>query len=237
MNGDFATALNSTGASAADTTIDAYTAYVYRIRATSPVGQSGPSNEVTVGPPPYGFNRVVAPPSSLATSSYFGVGLRMALDGNGDPILAYVFHNPNEDDDFSDSALYFVRWNRAAYQWTAPAKVALTGEVDTREENALSIARDPSNEMLGIAYEDGTNPEVPRISLALSTDNGASWKIQTVAADSGQAFEYQSPSLALNGAGLHGVLSRLRRYTVRDRQGDGRSQELEVTTGSAAGRL
>jgi hypothetical protein len=35
LNGSYATALNSTGSSAANTTIDAYTTYVYRIRATS----------------------------------------------------------------------------------------------------------------------------------------------------------------------------------------------------------
>jgi len=58
------------------------------------VGQSAPSNEVTVGPPPYGFNQVVAAPSGIEHASYFGVGLSMTLDGNGDPALAYVIHDP-----------------------------------------------------------------------------------------------------------------------------------------------
>ncbi len=76
--------------------------------------------------------------------------------------------------------------------------------MDTRERNSLAIARDAGNDMLGIGYEDRTNPDVPRISLALSTDNGASWKIQTVAADSGdQTFGYQSPSLAMNGGSIY----------------------------------
>ncbi len=94
LNGNYATALNSTGSTAADTTFDAYTIYVYRIRATSPAGQSGPSNEVTVGPPPYGFNRPVALPAGIESPGSFGVGLRLALDGNGDPALAYIFHDP-----------------------------------------------------------------------------------------------------------------------------------------------
>ena len=76
---------------------------------------AAPSNEVTVGPPPYGFNRVVALPAGVENSGYFGVGLRMALDGNGDPALAYVFHDPNQDNDndYSDSALYFVKCGKA----------------------------------------------------------------------------------------------------------------------------
>jgi hypothetical protein len=206
LNGNYATALNSTAASATDTSIDPYTTYVYRIRGASSVGQSGPSNEVTVGPPPYGFNRAAAPPAAIQNFGHFGIGLRMVLDGNGDPALAYVVHDPNEDNDFSDSALYFVKWNRAAYRWNAPLKIATTAEVDTRVEHALSIARDLSNDMLGIAFEDHTNPDVPRIGLALSTDNGASWKLQTVAADSGeQASGYQSPSLAMNAGSVYMV--------------------------------
>jgi Fibronectin type III domain len=83
LNGSYATALNSTGPSAADTTIDAYSTYVYRIRATSSVGQSEPSNEVTVGPPPYGFNRVVALPGgskALALSESGCVWSSMATE-------------------------------------------------------------------------------------------------------------------------------------------------------------
>ena len=204
LNGTYSTALNATGATASDTNIDAYTTYVYRVRSTAPAGQSGPSNEVTVGPPPYGFNLAAAPPASVTRFDQFGVGLRMALDSSGDPALAYIFHDPNEDDDFSDSALYFVKWNRAAYQWTTPLKIALTDEVDYGSTHALSIARDSSNGMWGIAFENHTNPDFARIDLALSTDNGATWKTQTIATDvGGQAFEYQSPSIAMNGGNVY----------------------------------
>ena len=154
LNGSYSTALNATGATASDNNLDAYTTYVYRVRATSTSGQSGPSNEVTVGPPPYGFNLAAAPPSNVTRFYQFGIGLRMALDSNGDPALAYIFQDPNEDSEFSDSAVYFVKWNRAAYQWTTPLRVALTEEVDTGSTHALSIARDPSNGTWGIAFED-----------------------------------------------------------------------------------
>jgi hypothetical protein len=204
LNGSYSTALNSTSATASDNNIDAYTTYVYRVRATSSGAQSDPSNEVTVGPPPYGFNRAAAPPPNATYLDHFGIGLRMALDSNGDPALAYVFHDPNEDRDFSDSALYFVKWNRAAYQWTTPLRVALTDEVDTGSTHALSIARDPSNGMWGIAFQDHTDPDFTRIDLALSTDDGATWKKQTIATDVGeQSFEYQSPSLAMNAGNVY----------------------------------
>src|SRR5207249_1199066 len=75
---------------------------------------------------------------------------------------------------------------------------------DTREIHSLSLARDASNDTWGIAYEDNTNPDVSKIGLALSTDNGAAWKTQTAAADSGdQTFQFQSPSLAMNGGSTY----------------------------------
>ena len=74
------------------------------MRASSPLGLSDASGEVTVGPPPYGFNRVVAPPASVHSFEHFGVGSRMALDSNGDPAVAYIIKDPNDDNDFSASA-------------------------------------------------------------------------------------------------------------------------------------
>jgi len=60
--------------------------------------------------------------------------------------------------------------------------------------------------VLGIAFEDHTNSDIPRISLALSADGGAGWKVQTVAADSGEpTFGYRSPSLAMRGGSVHMV--------------------------------
>jgi len=64
--------------------------------------------------------------------------------------------------------------------------------------------RDPSNGTWGIAFEDRTDPDFSRIDLALSTDNGASWKTQIVATDvGGQSFNYQSPSLAMNAGNVY----------------------------------
>jgi hypothetical protein len=75
---------------ASDNNIDAYTTYVHRVRATSTSGQSGPSNEVTLGPPPYGFNLAAAPPPNVSCLDHFGTGQRMPLDSNGDPAPAYI---------------------------------------------------------------------------------------------------------------------------------------------------
>jgi hypothetical protein len=50
------------------------------------------------------------------------------------------------------------------------------------------------------------DPDFPRIDLALSTDNGATWQSQTIATDvGGQSFEYQSPSIAMNGGNVYMV--------------------------------
>ena len=59
LAGNYATAVNATTTSATDTTIDAYQTYVYRVRANLGAAQSDPSNEVTVGPAPVGYNVAV----------------------------------------------------------------------------------------------------------------------------------------------------------------------------------
>src|SRR5438552_1113869 len=88
-----------------DNTIDPFTTYVYRVSATSLNGTSTPSNEVTVGPPPVGYNIASAVP---LTGGYWGQQLQMVLDANGDPALGFVYILSDDSGDFSASEIYFV---------------------------------------------------------------------------------------------------------------------------------
>src|SRR5436309_1559705 len=62
--GDYSTIATITGTIATDSNIDPYTIYTYRVVAANATGQPSPSNEVTVGPPPTGFNLALAGPAS-----------------------------------------------------------------------------------------------------------------------------------------------------------------------------
>lgn len=206
LNGTYSPLLNmpapaTAAITANDTNFDPYTAYVYRVRATAAGNQSDVSNEVTVRPVPYGYNIVLPSPSGLISPNNFGASTRMILDSSGDPAIAYTWNDPNEDNDFSDSALYFVRWDRAHYQWTAAVKIAPIGDVNRYTLVPVSIAQDPSNNMFGIAYEDESKPDVAQISLALSNDGGKTWNVQSLGADG--ADSYQRPVLAMGGGNVH----------------------------------
>ena len=47
---------------------------------------------------------------------------------------------PNNDRDHTQNTLYFVRWDRAHYQWTNPVKVALIGDMLRGTLAPLSLA-------------------------------------------------------------------------------------------------
>jgi hypothetical protein len=158
-------------------------------------------NQVTVGPPPFGFNVVV--PSTDDNCETNAILERMELDGNGDPAMAYVVADPNGDGDESDDTLYFVSWNRAKYTWNPPVLVAVTGPGFSEGPTVpLSLARDAATGMWGVAYEKETD-DGATIVLATSTD-GLSWKSQSI---SGSPFSgwLCTPSLAMWNGSFYAV--------------------------------
>lgn len=181
------------GVAFADSTIDPFTTYVYRVSATSLNATSVPSNEVTVGPPPAGYSVAAPVPSS---AGFWGQQVQMVLDANGDPALGFVYIVADDEMDFGASALYFVSWNRAQYRWNSPAKVASVGNIYVpRPQSLISLSRDPINNTFGFAYANGDDLE--RLDVALSSDGGATWKAQTAFSNTG--FQLQEVSFAMYG--------------------------------------
>ncbi len=197
LTGGYSSVGNATTVSTTDTTIDGYQTYNYRVRANLGSAQSGPSNEITVGPAPVGYN-VVVPMSSAYGDNYdFGREQRMTLDTNGDPAIAYIIRDVNRDGDAKDSTLYFVRWDRVNYAWTKPVTVTVVGvPAGSGPALSLSLAYDASNATWGIAYE-GVN----RIGIATSTNNGTTWQVQTAYSDSQNGLRF--PSLGMAGGKVH----------------------------------
>jgi hypothetical protein len=192
--GSYSTAVTVTDVSTTDKTIDPYTTYTYCVIAVNDSGQSGCSNEVTVGPPPVGFNVIVA--TTPGTAARFATVTRMELDANGDPAMSYVNVDPNGDGDESDNALYFASWNRARYQWNAPVLVA--ANIGHGEHGGISVpvsqARDADSGVWGVAYA-GWNGGVYQMVLTTSADGGATWTTRIIASDPNSLF--MEPSLAM----------------------------------------
>lgn len=203
-----------------DTTINQYTAYTYRVRAVNASGASNPSNEDKAGPPPTGFNVAVEISTSYAFWGFNQVS--MVLDENDDPMMTYVQsdlnRNGNNDD---DSYLYFVKWDRTNYNWTAPLAVDMVGQINNNQPHRqVSIVRDASTGTIGIAYQAEYDYTIVNqlndnkgIKLALSTDGGSTWSTERVDQISGECSAWgnadpdycdnNSPSLVMSGGDIH----------------------------------
>jgi hypothetical protein len=184
-----------------DTSFDPSTTYTYFVS----VGNNQVSNQVMVGPPPFGFNVVV--PSTSDNCESAAIMERMELDGNGDPAMAYVVLDPNGDGDESDDTIYFVSWNRAGYAWNPPVVVAVPAYLDEVSEGPtmpLSLARDAATGMWGIAYNQSFPDGNGTIALATSTDGGVTWTSQSISGSPFGGWLY-TPSLALWNGSFYAV--------------------------------
>ena len=148
-------------------------------------------------PPPNGFISAVASTEQQGAWANFGANPRMTLDANGDPVIAYLWVDPNGDGNDNDTILYFVAWSRTLGKFAPPVKVAVPGIGGSTSANiTLTIARDASTNTLGIAFIK-QSVDSDEVHIALSSDGGNTWKEQTQA--SGKL--YASPSLAMaNGS-------------------------------------
>ena len=180
-----------------DSKVDQFTTYVYRVRTQGSSALSAPSNEVTAGPPPTGFSLVSATPKAMHDHdpAQFASVFSMALDANGDPAFAYLVSDLNNDGENPDSALDFISWNRAAYRWNAPVRVAMVGDVArSGSRPAFSLAFTGASRA-GIAYLVADR----QVQFAVSNDSGTTWTSNLVQQVPAENAGVASPSLALDG--------------------------------------
>lgn len=148
-----------------DTAIDPFATYRYHVSAN---GKS--SNEVIVGPPPSGVLNAAPVPKGTEPPKY-GTASAIALDENGDAMVAFEWIDPNKDGDNSDTDIQFVRWSRTAYKWLPPVRVQIVGDIQSQNLNPISLACDRKTGMLAIV-----TPVVDKgASILLSKDGGSSW--------------------------------------------------------------
>lgn len=167
-----------------DTTIDAFTAYSYRVYTI----WNGnilppPSAESYVGPPPTGFSVVSAEPQAEFTTATgsatdYGDYVSMALDANGDPAVVFADAvNASAQNKYLTS-IYFVGWDRAHHKWKTPVLVDTPNEFSIGKPS-MTLAYDSSTNMFGVLYTNQTGTSGSFV-IALSSDGGATWSKQTV---------------------------------------------------------
>ena len=157
-----------------DTSIDPFGTYTYRINTGGKF-----SNQVTVGPPPAGVSNAAPVPAGVDYGKY-GPASAVALDENGDPVIAFEWNDPNGDGDASDTKVDFVRWDRASYKWTTPVDVITTGGMIDQGVNPIAVNCDRASGEIALLA-----PVADGLDYAFSTDHGATWKNSPVTYSSG----------------------------------------------------
>lgn len=192
-----------TAATVSDSKIDAFTTYVYRVRAVGANNVlSVPSNELIVGPPPVGFSTVVATPKAMQEHdpTQFANQHRMTLDANGDPALAYMTNDLNNDGELDDTDLSVITWNRAKYRWNSPVVLDTIGNVvRSGTRRPFSFARDAGTGTFAVLHIIGEH----ELRLSTSSDGGVTWKHTRVDRSSNEEPAFSTPSLAMAAGRLH----------------------------------
>jgi uncharacterized protein (TIGR03437 family) len=177
-----------------DTTIDPYLQYTYRI-----VGGNGTASpgQVTVGPPPAGISLAAqAPMAGTSPAQGYGVNDSLVIDSNGDPAIAFLWRDPNNIGNYTQSRLMFRNWNRAQASWNPVVTVGTVGDVNTNFRQPLSLGYDASTKAFAIATEDDSS----NLRIYTSPD-GVTWTLAKTYSSAGVSF--QGPSLALAGGNLY----------------------------------
>ncbi len=201
-NDNYVAIASQTQTSFTDDKIAGMTTYQYRVRVNTPLSTS---NEVVVGPPPVGFNNIVPVSQSFLDlqqdAADFANTFDVAMDENNDPTIAYHVRYAGLGELAHE--IWFVRWDRANYRWTAPVLVTKTSD-SSHFHRVLSLAYDSAAKAIGIAFEDTVAPDV---KIFLSRDGGSTWgQKYSIPMKEDQAAK--SPSLALRNGELHASFNR-----------------------------
>ena len=196
LGGSYQTIATASAAQYADTTVDPYTDYQYQVLAGTAA-----SNQVSVGPPPPGFNNI-APAPLIAGNAITGYGddASLAFDSNGDPSFAFLYDDPNQDGSTVDSALLFRSWNRAQFTWNPIVTVSTVGDITSNTRDSVSLAYDPSTSTFVIASEF-ISGNLYGIKIFVSADLGKTWT--TKQSYSSGATAFYAPSVALLNGNIY----------------------------------
>lgn len=154
-----------------------------------------------------GFNLAVPAPDADHADA-LGLAPSIALNATEDPMVAYLAKNLNGD----GYTLYFAQWDRSSKSWTKPVSIDTVNDT-FHFSPQLKLARDASNNLLGVAYQQSDGID----RLALSTDNGATWKTEEVTPTNGG--HSNNPSLAMANGNIYVAFTVDSPLTVFSRAG------------------
>ncbi|MEK7703549.1 MAG: hypothetical protein AAB426_01210 [Myxococcota bacterium] len=172
------------------------------IAATGACGDD--MNDAVDQGPPVGLSVVAATPGTAEGD--FGRHPAIALDGQGHPLVAWAFSDPDRDSSDADSKLTFVAWDRSTKSWKTPIDVDLVlDQAGSQPAHSVAIAHDAQTNAIAIAYTKG----LYQLWLATSMDGGATWATRRI--DVSDAFnseadpnrEVAMPSIVLHAGEVH----------------------------------
>lgn len=157
--------------------------------ATTTTTAAAAATTTTVqGASPNGFFHIAVPASSKP--DHFGTSVAVATDASGNPTIAFIDHDPNDDKNFDDSTVSIASLDPQKNVLNAPVLVG-KGDSDDRGRQ-VSIAFDTTSKTWGVAWTAATG----RIDVAFSTDQKA-WSDTVVVNDKDTSA--RGPALVLAG--------------------------------------
>jgi hypothetical protein len=167
--------------------------------------------------PATGWSTALVLPLDAGLGTRFGASVASAGDQYGQPLIAALVVDPNDDGNTSDSRVFFSRWNGVAKAFEAPQIVEVVGAVaNEHPHRQVSVARDPDTGRLGLAYVKADGNQV---RFAFSDDEGANFSLTT--ASDVTAAQLTNPSLALKAGVAHLAYTQGSRLLYRSRTGTG----------------
>ncbi len=154
-----------------------------------------------------GFNLAVPAPDQDHADAV-GLAPSIGLNATDDPMVAYLAQSLTGE----GYTLDFVQWDRSSKSWTKPVAIDVVSDT-FHFSPQLKLARDASTNTLGVAYQQADGVD----RLALSTDNGASWKVETITPASGGHL--YNPSLAMANGKIYVAATVDDAFTVFSRSG------------------
>ncbi len=198
---------------------------------------------VVMDPPDAGRQRGMDPPSGFSTAielpadggQRIGVSVSATGDQFGQPLIAAVWDDPNDDGVRTDTRVVFTRWNGEKNAYEPLKTIEVVGEIDLAAPlRQVSIARDGVTGRIGVAYvKAGAG-----IRFAFSDDEGANFSLSTVGQDPG-AGDSSFPQLALRSGVAHvAYLTSTDQVLYRTRTASastfGAEQTAPITPGQAS---
>ena len=210
-----------------------------RIKPVVDAGEEDAGMEVDAGrqrgeDPPNGWQMAVELPMGAAPSTKLGISVSAIGDQFNQPMIAFLYEDPNGDLNYDDNRVAFTRWDGATRAFETVKTIEVVGGgAFVLPNRQISVARDADTGRIGVAY---IKPQDNTVRVAISDDEGANFSLLTVS-DVPRAALMSNPSLGLQGGNVHVAWIQGSDVMYRKKTGTGAFVDQSLgSTASSGGR-